>query len=297
MIIEVWDGAVGTGNGVAFYESTSTINPQITGIVIKANQGSLFDLNAIGINAQSSTGGSTNVTITGLNASGTPISGATITGLASVSALTTFNVSAITAFKGIASIRITSSNLVYAFIDNISLANVGVLPLSWLGFTAQAQEKNIVLNWATAVEEGTARFSIQRSANGRDWETIGNVAAAGTAAIATYYSFTDRMPLNAANYYRLTQKDLNGNQAYSKVVFIDLQNQALDFAVYPTLLSNGRLNVRINKSLPAQVFNAAGKLVLTAVLQPGTQQIVLGNLPSGLYRIKAAGSTLSFIIQ
>lgn len=34
MVIEIWDGAVSTGNGVAFYESTSSINPLFTGIYI-----------------------------------------------------------------------------------------------------------------------------------------------------------------------------------------------------------------------------------------------------------------------
>lgn len=80
MNIEVWDGFVSTGNGVVLYESTSSINPLFSGIYITANSGAQFDLISIGINAQNSASGDATVTITGLDGSGNPISGATTSG-------------------------------------------------------------------------------------------------------------------------------------------------------------------------------------------------------------------------
>jgi hypothetical protein len=65
MSIDIWDGTVGSGNGVAFYESTSSINPKFSEILIKSNSSARFDLLSIGINAQSGFGGNTVVTITG----------------------------------------------------------------------------------------------------------------------------------------------------------------------------------------------------------------------------------------
>ncbi|RYY70251.1 MAG: hypothetical protein EOO13_07170 [Chitinophagaceae bacterium] len=297
MVIEVWDGFVGSGNGVAFYESTSSINPLFTGITIKANQGSLFDLNAIGINAQSSSGGNTTVTITGLNAGGTPVAGATVTALASVTSLTNFNLSANVAFKGISAIRITSSDLVYAFIDNISLANVGVLPLSWLDFSAKKQDKNVILNWSTAAEQATSEFVIQRSINGRDWDNISTTAAAGNSSVPTFYSYTDIAPSTSIIYYRVLQKDSNGQQSYSKIIFVDTKDNAENFSAYPTLVTNGILTIKLMKAQPVQIFNSAGKLMLVKKLSAGSQPLSLGNLPPGVYRIRAAAETISFIIK
>lgn len=296
MVIEVWDGYVGTGNGVAFYEASSAINPLFTGITITANEGSRFDLNSIGINAQGSAGGNTTVTITGLNALGVAISGATTTGMASVSSLTTFNVSANSAFKGVYGLRITSTDLVYAFIDNISLLNVTVTPLTWLDFSAKNIDKHILLNWSTASEQGTANFIIQRSTNGTDWDILGTTAAAGNSTNQKFYTYTDRSPFSGSNYYRLVQKDLDGNQSYSKIILLNRNNASFNFSVYPTLLTNGLLNVTLSKKASVQIYNSVGKLVMVKELQQGKQQLTLENLPSGMYRIRAATETISFII-
>ncbi|MEO6129983.1 MAG: hypothetical protein ABIP30_16660 [Ferruginibacter sp.] len=296
MVIEVWDGAVSSGNGVAFYESTSSINPLFSGITITANDGSKFDLTSIGINAQSSGGGNTTVTITGLNSSGTAVSGATATAVASVSALTNFNVSGNAAFKGIYGIKITCADIVYAFIDNIALVNVTTLPLTWLDFSAKKQDNNVALKWSTASEQGTTNFIVQHSANGIDWDKTGTTPAAGNSSINKYYSYMDVSPFSGANYYRLIQQDVNGRQTYSKVVYIYLGDQLFHFSVYPTVVSDGVLNVKLERKAIIQIFNSVGNKVLSKELQPGIQQLKLGVLPAGVYRIKAATETISFII-
>ena len=227
---------------------------------------------------------------------GVAISGATTTGIASVYDVTTFNVSANAAFKGIYGIRITSADFVYAFIDNINLVNVSVTPLSWLDFSAKNIDKHILLNWSTAAEQGTANFIMQRSANGTDWNNIGTTAAAGNSTTQKFYSFTDVAPLSGSNYYRLVQKDVDGNQSYSKIIFLNSNDASFNFSVYPTLVTNGFLNVILTKKAPVQIFNSLGKLVMVKELQPGRQQLSLENLPSGIYRIRAATETISFII-
>ena len=295
MIIEVWDGTVGTGNGVAFYESTSAINPLFSGITITANDGSKFDLTSIGINAQSLTGGSTTVTVTGLNASGNPVAGATTTGLASVSALTVFNVNANAAFKGIYGIRITSTDIVYAFIDNIAIANVNVLPVKWLDFSALDQNKNIVLKWGTAFEQGTTNFIVQHSRNGTDWNDVGAIAAAGNSSTDKLYSFIHVSPVSGGNYYRLIQLDMDGKQSISKVVYIHLKNR-LAMTVYPTLVTNDLLKIKADKKMSIRVFNSVGTLVLVKALQPGENRLTLERLPAGVYMVRANEETASFII-
>ncbi|MEJ8817598.1 T9SS type A sorting domain-containing protein [Lacibacter sp. H407] len=300
MNIEVWDGSVSSGNGVALYESTSTTNPLFSGIFITANSSAQFDLISIGINAQSSASGDATVTITGLDGSGNPISGATTSGTASVSSLTTFNVNSINQFKGIRGIRITSSDVVYAFIDNIELQNVALstLPVSWIDFTAKPENQSAVrLNWLTSSEQNTDHYSVLHSTNGQSWETIGTVAAASNSTTVSSYIFLHNHPFAGNNYYRLQQVDLDGNRSYSKIISIvtGLKNNR---SVFPNpVVRNTSFSVQLKQSCTIELYNNTGQLVLQKYLPAGMHSISVGSIPAGVYRLKEDNKSSSIIIQ
>jgi uncharacterized repeat protein (TIGR01451 family) len=94
-------------------------------------------------------------------------------------------------------------------------------------------EKQITNYWTTSTEINTSHFNIQRSENGREFKTVGKVAAEGTGS----YSFTD--PLTTNNlpltiYYRLEIVDKDGSKTYSDIKQIrlnQLTNQLIN--VYP----------------------------------------------------------------
>jgi hypothetical protein len=298
MTIEVWDGSVGTGNGVAFYESTSSINPKFSEILIKSNSSARFDLLSIGINAQSSSNGNAVVTITGLDLSGNPVAGATITGTASVSALTTFDVSSNAAFKGIYSFRITSNDVVYAFLDNISLLNVvSTLPVRWDDFKATKNLSDVQLNWATSFEQNTSNFLIQHSNQQNDWQTIGNVKAAGNSDIKQSYSFLHNYPAKGVNNYRIIQVDLDGKRSISKIVSINIQSIS-KINISPNPVVSNTLHIRTNETLNIEIIDLSGKTLMTGTtLVPGLNSIDISKFGKGMYFIKAPGQTIQFIKQ
>lgn len=298
MNIEVWDGVVGTGNGVAFYEASSSINPPITSITLKSNDGARFDFTSIGINATNSTNGNASITITGLNALGNPVSGASMTGTASATALTTFSASSNPAFTAIYSVRITSSDMIYVFLDNISLANVGsTLPLTWLDFRAARQDKNVVLNWSTATEQDTKDFTIQHSTDRNNWNTIGTLKAAGNSQAIQQYRFVHASPNDDANYYRLVQADLDGQVSYSKIAFISLSDKRQGLSVYPNPVQNGRLVVKLEKTAVIQIFNSSGVVVLQKQLKAAEEVVPVDQLPKGVYQVTNGTTTKTFVIQ
>lgn len=300
MKIEVWDGSVFTGNGVALYESTSNINPQFSGIYITANSGAQFDLISIGINGQSSGGGDATVTITGLDGSGNPISGATTSGTASVTSLTIFDVNSINQFKGIRGIRITSSDLVYAFIDDIQLQNVAMatLPVDWIHFNAKSEtNSDIRLSWTTASEQNTAAYTIMNSTNGQQWQTIGTVAAAGNSSVVSNYSFLHNNPFAGNNYYRLQQVDLDGNISYSKIISI-LAAQEKSSSVYPNPVArNSSFSIHIKQSVTIELFSSTGQLMFQKNLPAGLHTISVGTIAPGIYRLKEGDKITSLVIQ
>lgn len=93
-----------------------------------------------------------------------------------------------------------------------------VLPLELLAFTAEQQDATVHLSWSTATEHNTLRFSIERMHGAQEWETIGEVPAAGNSAAETRYDFRDASAPTGHNYYRLRMIDTDGGQSYSPTV-------------------------------------------------------------------------------
>ncbi|KAA9325979.1 LamG-like jellyroll fold domain-containing protein [Adhaeribacter soli] len=170
------------------------------------------------------------------------------------------------------------------------------LPVSWLYFKGNATDKGNVLHWATATEENSQAFVIERSANGRDFEPIDKVQAAGNSYQQRNYTFTD---LNATVfaekvlYYRLKQTDLDGSFSYSQVVAIKRGDlKVLEPSVWPNPFTN-----ELRVSLPEVALNAeimlttlTGQVIYrTAVAPDISGEIRLENLRKvkpGLYLLQ-----------
>lgn len=97
-----------------------------------------------------------------------------------------------------------------------------LLPVEMMSFTGMASENGNRLWWTTATERNASHFSVERSTDGKTWESLGNVVAAGNSEVLQQYTFTDSHPETAVNYYRLTQYDLNGAEnRFNELVSID----------------------------------------------------------------------------
>ncbi len=66
------------------------------------------------------------------------------------------------------------------------------------------------------MEENFSHFTIERSADGANWEQIGTVQAKGNSAVQTDYNYTDEQPLAGTNYYRLTLVNMDDSYMYSQ---------------------------------------------------------------------------------
>jgi hypothetical protein len=92
----------------------------------------------------------------------------------------------------------------------------------------------VLLNWATAQEENSDHFEIERSSDNSNFASIGQVTAAHNSSLQRNYSFTDESPVSGNNYYRLKEVDLDGQSIYSKVVSVNFGSSPQKMvAVYP----------------------------------------------------------------
>lgn len=167
------------------------------------------------------------------------------------------------------------------------------LPVDLISFSATAEEDRVKLQWSTASEENSELFEIQRSADGRNFETIGKVNARGNSDTTTDYLFYDNDPFSGNNYYRLKQIDLDDKFEYSPVEVVRFDVSVVD--IYPTLITAYEpLNFVFSentKELKVQVLSIHGQLLKTAVIaateNSGTGELLLGDLENGAYIVQA----------
>lgn len=183
---------------------------------------------------------------------------------------------------------------------NLALSNV--LAVKLLSFEAKSNSEAINLKWVTAQEQNNAYFMVERAANGLDFFPIAQIKGHGTTTEGFSYSFTDAQPIGGDNYYRLKDVDTQGKADYSKVI-------AANFNLNHTLLRLSpnpafhELKINFNAAqqglLPFQIFNSAGKLVLsqTQSIDKGDNQFKmnLSDLPQGLYYLRVNGEAVPLI--
>ncbi|AMR28385.1 hypothetical protein A0257_15665 [Hymenobacter psoromatis] len=164
------------------------------------------------------------------------------------------------------------------------------LPVKLVQFTAVRQGSAVRVAWATASEQNSAYFVVQRSADGRTFADQQRVAAQGTTTSRHDYATLDALPLAGLSYYRLRQVDTDGTEDYSPVVAVRFDGAPATptLVAYPNpATKQGFQLLTTNLSTTGgtvQVFDNVGRLVLThvaaaaeATIQP-TQP-----LASGLY--------------
>ncbi len=169
------------------------------------------------------------------------------------------------------------------------------LPVTWLSFTGEAAGKRIDLYWATAAEDNTDFFAVERQTVSGDWQTIGRVDAAGTARNTSHYTFPDDAP-GPTNpvHYRLRQVDLAGRFDYSAVVVV--RRPATETVLLYPNPSPGNLSLRTAmESMPYQVLDASGREVFTGRTTGEVSRIQLPEeLVNGSYVLRVGGDSYWF---
>jgi len=95
----------------------------------------------------------------------------------------------------------------------ISVTSPQPLPVELLYFTADKEPTYNLVHWATASENNSSHFILERSTDGSEWRTIETVPAAGNSTEKLTYTIIDATHPATLNYYRLLQYDIDGQIA------------------------------------------------------------------------------------
>jgi hypothetical protein len=219
---------------------------------------------------------------------------------------TAFNITYIR--TGVTTTSVVDNNPVFSFGTNNPTLNP--LPVKWLSFTGTALKGVVELNWSTASELDNRDFTIQRSADGNSFQSIGTVEGKGTTTAVSYYAFTDQQPLKGIAYYRIKQTDINGKFSYSSVIRISNNGQnGGALRLYPNpAVTSAPLKVEYsnfrNQLVTVSIINAAGIVVHKELVNFGTDSratLNISRLQRGSYFVSmVSGSqrqTIPFVIQ
>ena len=180
-----------------------------------------------------------------------------------------------------------------------------LLPVALLEFEVATDPPNgIRLDWTTSVEENNAHFLVERSADGRKFDVIGQVKGAGNSFVEQRYSFADQRPLPGVNYYRLAQVDYDGTVNRHEMIsaLYDAKNK---LQIYPNPVVDD--HVYVDYYVPEsglvtfQWLNTAGQVLSKEVrrMEAGQQRIELGidDWPAGLYHLRLSSPTEQLNLQ
>ncbi len=111
--------------------------------------------------------------------------------------------------------------------------NSSALPVELVSFGGIPFSEKVKIYWATASEENSSEFVIERTYNGREFYEVSKVKAAGNSTGLIHYKSFDNAPLEGKNFYRLKQIDFDGRVSYTKLIAVDYSKDARDISIMP----------------------------------------------------------------
>jgi hypothetical protein len=84
------------------------------------------------------------------------------------------------------------------------------LPVEFIGMEGFPKGSTNVIKWSTSSEYNVSHFTIGRSIDGRDYELMATILAAGNTTIEQHYRAIDLNPPTGVSYYMLTEYDYDG---------------------------------------------------------------------------------------
>lgn len=185
-----------------------------------------------------------------------------------------------------------------------STTPLNALPIELVNFQAVQDNQSVLMQWETASEINASHFEIQRSYNGRDFQTIGGVICKGGPDFGQTYHYYDRELLSGVIYYRLKMVDEDDSFEYSSIEAVRFDSSpGIEVAPNPV---HERINIRSNEfntgSTPIEIFDQYGRLMYAGVIEfeNGQAQLEAASVnifDSGTYYIRMQKDLRSFTVK
>ena len=166
-------------------------------------------------------------------------------------------------------------------------SNINPLPLSFLSVKANCSASGNTINWTTTVEDNIQKFAVERSIDGKIWETIKFIPAQSIFASINNYSYTDLQVSSSNFYYRVRYIEFDQQMGLSPIVPVEcLEDETIQLSLYPNPTSS-TVTIKSTEALETiEVMNAFGNVVLTVYSDDVEFTLDIKDLSPGVYFIK-----------
>ncbi|MFN3918366.1 MAG: T9SS type A sorting domain-containing protein [Flavobacteriales bacterium] len=187
-------------------------------------------------------------------------------------------------------------------LSNGASLDCALLPIEFINFDGKSYDRKNILEWSTATEYQLSHFVIERSTNGVNFETIGQMQASGSSNIQLGYAYIDHKPNSNINYYRLLSIGFGGEENYSKTIALETKTHfsSLEVLIYPNPTNNHsaiELNSKFAEEITLRLTDAFGKHIRTekTAIEKGKSTINLDieQLSQGVYFLQIQSSDLN----
>ena len=172
-----------------------------------------------------------------------------------------------------------------------STTSLNPLPVTLVNFTANKQNQNVLVIWSTSNEINNDYFTVEKSYDGINWISIGELNGAENSNGVINYEILDLNAKIGLQYYRLKQTDLTGINSFSKILSINFSNEINNsIKLYPQPVA-GVLNINVpnneSENASVAVYNTFGEKLINLENLSGLDfQVDLSKLINGVYYIE-----------
>lgn len=157
------------------------------------------------------------------------------------------------------------------------------LPVTFISFDVQLNaNRTVLIKWKTGDEIDNDHFEVQRSFDGTKWASLTSVRPNS----AHVYDYTDALPQQGVNYYRIKGVDIGAKYSYTRIKSIKIRKDT-ELFIWPNPATS-ELHVQlpfVNGSV--EIIDVAGRTVMTRIVTSGNIVIPMAQLKAGVYVLKA----------
>lgn len=171
-----------------------------------------------------------------------------------------------------------------------------------LNFEAIKSGSKVEVFWSVKSISNNKYFTLERSKNGVNFETVSNIDAANSTTDIIQYIETDFKPLEGISYYRIKLTDSYNTSSYSQVVMVNNPRDKNNMTIYPNP-STGDFKISLksieNREVLVVLRDLEGKEYYSKVLIELENSEIIGidlekKLSPGTYIITATSKNILY---
>ena len=190
-----------------------------------------------------------------------------------------------------------------------TLIDQNPLPVTFSDVKAFEKNNGVQVEWTNLTEKDLVSYTVERSANGRDFTGISQQSPRSNQNNKESYISFDASPFAGVNFYRIKTFEINGKMNYSKLLKVDIGRITKGISLYPNPVIGNELSIGFTAArgqYTLRVINGTGQEVYTQRLtHPGgnvSQAIALpSTIKPGVYNMLISSDnykeTKMFIVQ